>query len=93
MSYPIYSIYWGNLLKQAMTARDFQDQLLIAQGFIKGYVIGIIMGFVQFEFEMALEIMMDEGIEKAIAISGFSKEELEDGILMDREFLLSFLFF
>ena len=51
------------------------------------------MGFVQFEFEMALEIMMDEGIEKAIAISGFSKEELEDGILMDREFLLSFLFF
>ena len=80
-------------MKQAMTARDFQDQLLIAQGFIQGYVIGIIMGFVQFEFEMALEIMRDEGIEKAAAISGFSKEELVDGILIDREFLLSFLFF
>ena len=57
--------YWGNLLKQAMTARDFQDQLLIAQGIEQG------------RFEMALEIKRVMGIEKAIAMSGFSKEELE----------------
>ena len=48
-----------------MTARDFQDQLLIAQGIEQG------------RFEMALEIKRVMGIEKAIAMSGFSKEELE----------------
>ncbi len=60
--------YWGNLLKQAMTARDFQNQLLIEQG----------------RFEMALEIKRVMGIEKAIAISGFSKEELESEKLNGR---------
>ncbi|MBQ6344652.1 MAG: hypothetical protein IJI96_00880 [Methanobrevibacter sp.] len=55
-------------MKQAMTARDFQNQLLIEQG----------------RFEMALEIKRVMGIEKAIAISGFSKEELESEKLNGR---------
>ena len=61
-------------LKQAMSARDFQDQLLIEQGIEQG------------RFEMALEIKRVMGIEKAITISGFSKEELESEKLNGRLF-------
>lgn len=55
-----------------MTAWDFQNQLLIDQGIEQG------------RFEMALEIKRVMGIEKAIAISGFSKEELENEKLNGR---------
>lgn len=49
-------------LQKVMTAREFQDQLLIEQG----------------RFLMALRIMDEEGIDKAVKISGFSREELEN---------------
>ena len=59
-------------MKQAKTAMDFQNQLLIEQGIEQG------------RFEMALEIKRVMGIEKAIAISGFSNEELENEKLNGR---------
>ena len=59
-----------------MTAWDFQNQLLIDQGIEQGIERG--------RFEMALEIKRVMGIEKAIAISGFSKEELENEKLNGR---------
>lgn len=59
-------------LQQAKTAMDFQNQLLIEQGIEQG------------RFDMALEIKRAEGIEKAIAMSGFSREELENEKLNGR---------
>ena len=48
---------------------EFQHQALIKQGIEQG------------KFEMALKIMETDGIEEAVFLSGFSKEELENGKL------------
>ena len=56
-------------MQKAMTAMEFQRQALIKQCIEQG------------KFEMALKIMETDGIEEAVFISGFSKEELENGKL------------
>ena len=48
-------------LQQAMTARQYQDQLLIEQG----------------KFDLALDIKHKFGIDEAIRLTGFSRQELE----------------
>ena len=55
-------------LQKAMSAMEYQKQLIFEQG----------------KFEVALKIKEVDGIEKAIAMSGFSREELESGKLNGR---------
>lgn len=64
-------------LRKAMTAREYQDKLLIEQGIEQG----IERGFDKGKFEMALKFMDELGIDEAVRISGFSKEELINGRL------------
>ena len=64
----IYSFFEVIFLK-AMTAMDYQMQAIENRAIEKGIVEG--------EFSMALKIKEKYGIEKAIEISGFSREELE----------------
>ena len=45
-----------------MTAREYQDQLLIKQG----------------KLDLALDIKEKFGIDEAVRLTGFSKEELEN---------------
>ena len=49
-------------LQKAMTAREYQDQLLIKQG----------------KLDLALDIKEKFGIDEAVRLTGFSKEELEN---------------
>ena len=63
-------------LQKAMTAMEFQHQSLIKQGFDQGVDQG--------RFEMALVIKEKRGIEEAVLLSGFSREELERGKMNDR---------
>ena len=67
-------------LQKAMTAMEFQHQSLIKQGFDQGIEQGVDQG----KFEMALEIKEKHGIEEAVLLSGFSREELERGKMNDR---------
>ena len=55
-------------LQKVMTAMEFQNQALIKQG----------------RFEMALEIMEKYGVEEAVLLTGFSREELESRKLNGR---------
>ncbi len=63
-------------LQKAMTAMEFQRQALINQSFEQGIEQG--------KFELALEIKETDGIDKAVLLSGFSREELERGKMNDR---------
>ena len=67
---------------------EFQHQSLIKQGFdqgvVQGFDQGVVQGFDQGKFEMALEIKEKHGIEEAVLLSGFSREELERGKMNDR---------
>ncbi len=67
-------------LQKAMTAMEFQNQALINQGINQGISQGISQG----KFEIALKIMEKHGIEEAVLLSGFSREELESGKMNDR---------
>ncbi|WP_298524452.1 hypothetical protein [uncultured Methanobrevibacter sp.] len=49
-------------------------QRLIEQGIEQGYEIGA--------FQMALKIKRDLGLDVAVEISGFSRQELENGELV-----------
>ena len=49
-----------------MTAREYQDQLLIEQGIARG------------KLYLALVIKEKFGIDEAVRLTGFSKEELEN---------------
>ena len=49
-------------LQKAMTAREYQNQLLIEQG----------------KLDLALDIKEKFGIDEAVRLTGFSKEELEN---------------
>ena len=51
-------------LKEIMTAMEYQRSLLVEQGIEQG------------KLQMALKIKKEFGIEKAIQLSGLSKEEL-----------------
>ena len=54
---------------QQITAKQFQDQKLINQGITQGRVQGA--------FEIALNVKNRFGIEHALKICDFTKEELE----------------
>ena len=56
-------------LQEAVTAKQFQDQKLIDQGIIQGRAQGA--------FEIALNVKNTFGIEHALKICDFTKEELE----------------
>ena len=64
-----------------MTAREYQDKLLIDQGFEQGFNQGIEQGIDQGKFDMALKLKDELGIDEAVRISGFSRKELESGKL------------
>ena len=76
-------------LQKAMTAREYQDKLLIDQGIEQGINQGIEQGFNQGieqgidqgKFDMALKLKDELGIDEAVRISGFSRKELERGKL------------
>ncbi len=55
-----------------MTAREYQDQLLIEQGIDLG------------KLDLALDIKEKIGIDEAVRLTGFSKEELENEKLNNR---------
>ena len=57
-------------LQAAMTAKEYQDQKLIDQGYDNGYDNG--------SFETALKVKKLFGIEKALLICNFTREELEN---------------
>ena len=59
-------------LQKAMTAREYQDQLLIEQGIDLG------------KLDLALDIKEKIGIDEAVRLTGFSKEELENEKLNNR---------
>lgn len=67
-------------LQQAMSAMDYQMQAINDQGVKKGMAKGIEKG----EFNMALRIKEKLGIEKALELSDFSREELESGKLNEK---------
>ena len=55
---------------QQKTAKQFQDQKLIDQGIIQGRAQGA--------FEIALNVKNTLGIENALKICDFTREELEN---------------
>jgi hypothetical protein len=59
-----------------VTAMEHQNNLLIKQG--------IEQGIEQGNFQMALKVKREFGIDKAVEMSGFSKEELENEKLNNR---------
>ena len=66
----IIFLFFGVIgLEKRLSALEHQKQLIFEQGVTQG------------KFEVALKIKDVDGIEKAIAMSGFSREELERGKL------------
>ena len=63
--YDIYDLEEVIGLQKAISAMEYQNNLLVEQGIEQG------------SFDMALRIKREFGIDKACEISGFSKEELE----------------
>ena len=61
-------------LQEAVTAKQFQDQKLIDQGYDQGYG----QGYGQGAFELALKFKKIIGIEKIVENTDFTKEELEN---------------
>lgn len=59
-------------LQKAMTAMDYQKQVVFDEGIQKG------------EFNIALKIKDVLGIEKALELTDFSRSELESGKLNNR---------
>lgn len=60
-------------LQKAMTAMEYQYQKIRQEGIREGRDKGIIDG----KFELAIKIKHDLGIEKALELTNFTKEELE----------------
>ena len=52
------------------------------KGYIRGFKIGFKQGLQKGKFGMALRIMESFGIDEAVHISGFSKDDLEFGELV-----------
>ena len=64
-----------------MTSREYQNKLIFEKGESQGRSQGISQGLSQGEFSMALKIKEALGIDEAVRISGFSKEDLLNGKL------------
>jgi hypothetical protein len=78
--YDIYNLEGVIGLQEAITAMEHQNNLLIKQGIDQGIEQGIEQG----NFQMALKVKKEFGIDKAVEMSGFSKEELENEKLNNR---------
>lgn len=59
----------GDWFEKSNDCKEYQDKLLIEKGFKLGFELG--------RFEMALKVLDELGIDEAVRITGFSKEELE----------------
>ena len=68
-------------LQKAMTAMEYQYQKIrqegIREGRDKGIKEGRDKGIIDGKFELAIKIKHDLGIEKALELTNFTKEELE----------------